>query len=192
MKETLITLLFIGMSCQLFAQTPSKDIPVFIGFMGYSGWHPGIKIGTQFDFKKWNGLAEDSTKLKNLYVSPQLGIYAYPNVQTGYLINADVGFKRIKRHKQNYSAFSIGLGFLNQSQITDIKVNLNDGSKERNRANWGWLLSTLNYEFGSAMNEKIGWYGKLSYGYKISLDRENSATFILEFGVSYNLKNNNS
>lgn len=191
MKKALILCIFFVLTCQSIAQTKSETIPILVGFMGHAALHPGIKIGTRFNLKSWNREAENLTKVKSLYISPQMGIYTYPNVHTGYLVNADIGYRRIKSHKQKYSAFSIGFGFLNQSQLTNVTVNLNDGSKDKNRVNWGWFLPTLNYEFGKAINERIGGYGKLSYGYKMSFDRENASTFLIELGVSYTLKKNN-
>jgi len=174
MKKILILFILFVLGNQIVAQTESKNIPISVGFMSHI-WHPGVKIGTQFDLKNWERETEK-----------QIGFYVYPNTHTGYLVNTDFGYKKIKSHKQKYSAFSIGLGFLNQSQITDVKINLSDGSKEKIRENWGWFLSTLNYEIGKSINEKIGWYGKLSYGLKMSLERENSTVLFIELGMKYN------
>jgi len=192
MKTTLMLFLFLFMSYLTIAQTKSETIPVQIGYLGHTAFQAGIKIGTRFNLKDWNKEAENYTKAKSLYISPQIGVYTNPNVHISYLVNADIGYRRIKSHKLKYSAFSIGLGFLNQSQITDITININNGTKDKSRENWGSLLSSLNYEFGKAINERIGWFAKLSYGYKVSLNRENSSTFFTELGLSYKFKKNNS
>lgn len=177
---------------QIFAQTESKKIPISIGVFSHAGWHPGVKIGTQFDLKNWKKKTEKSTKLNSLYVNPEVGFYVYPNVHTAYLMNADFGYKRMKGQKEQYSAFSIGLGFLNQSQITETKVNLSDGSKEKTRENWVWFLPTLNYEFGRSINKRIGWYGKISYGFKVASARDNSAVLFIGLGIKYNIFKNSS
>lgn len=187
MKNSTAFLIIFFVVNLLSAQNASRNFPVSIGYLGNLGYQPGVKVGTQFDLKNWKTEAIKFTKLKSFYISPQVGLYIYPNVHTAYFVNADFGYKRVKSHKQKYSAFSIGLGYLNQSQITDWKVSLRDGSKEKTRENWAWFLSTLNYEFGKAINDKIGWYGKFSYGYKITSARENVAVLFVELGATFKM-----
>ena len=172
---------------QIFAQDESRKNNLSIGYFGSIAYRPGVKIGSQFSLKKWETKMEGYSKLKSFYVSPQIGFYIYPNVHTGYLLNTDVGYKRVKDKTGKYSALSIGLGFLVQSHITERKINLRDGSSENTRENRTWFLSTLNYEFGKAINEKIGWYTKFSYGFKLSAVRENSSVLFLEMGMQFNL-----
>ncbi len=187
MKKIMVLLTLLVLGNQLIGQTKSKNIPISIGLISHAGWQPGVKIGTQFDLKNWETETEKLTKLKSFYMRPQLGFYIYPNTHIAYLVNADFGYKRVKDINQKYSAFSIGLGFLNQSQITERKVNLSDGNVEKTRENWAWFLPTLNYEFGKSINEKIGWYSKFSYGFKIASARENTAVIFIELGVNFNL-----
>ena len=186
MKKLFSFGILLAISMGVFSQN-SKNIPISIGYLGNLGYHPGLKVGTQFDLKNWETEAEKFTKLQSFYVSPQVGFYVYPNVHTGYIVNADFGYKRIKNHKNKYSAFSIGLGFLNQSQIIERRVKLSDGSQEKIRENWGWFMPTLNYEFGKAINEKIGWYGKGSYGFKMASSRENAAVLFVELGLTFKM-----
>ena len=187
MKKIVILLMFFILGNQIFTQNESKNIPTSIGYLSNLGYQPGPKIGTQFNLKNWETEAEKLTKQKSFYVSPQIGFFVYPNVNTSYLVNADLGYKRVKSHMNNYSAFSVGLGFINQSQITKRKINLSDGSQEKIRENWGWFLPTLNYEFGKAINSKIGWYGKGSYGFKMSSTRENVAVIFVELGITFKI-----
>jgi len=187
MKKAIILLMCFVLSNQIFAQNESRIENVSIGYLGNVGYRPGIKVGTQFSLKKWETPINDYTKLKSFYVNPQVGFYTYPKVHTGYVVNADFGYKRIKDNTQQYSAFSIGLGGLLQSQITKRAISLTDGSSENIRENWSWFLSTVNYEFGKAINEQMGWYSKASYGFKVSTTRENASVLFLEAGVQFKL-----
>ena len=186
---TLIALYFLGNA--LFAQTETSGFPISIGYFSHTGYQPGVKVGTHFDLKNWETEAEnkkgDFTKYKSYYVSPQIGFYSWINNHSSFLINADIGYKRIKSRKRNYSAWSVGLGYLNQSQITHWVVHLNDGSKDKVRNNRGWFLSTINYEFGKEINSKIGWYSKFSGGWKFSTERERTGVVFVELGIKFNL-----
>ena len=183
MKNILFSLIIMMLGNSIIAQISFKNLPISISYFSAFGFHPGAKIGTQFDLKNW----ETEAKQKSFFVSPQIGFYSRPNIHISYLVNADFGYKRVKSEKQKYSAWSIGLGFLNQAQVVSQQVNLSDGSKEKVRENWAWFLPTLNYEFGKAINEKIGWYGKFSYGIKMASERENTSVLFVELGIHLNL-----
>ncbi len=183
MKNILIILLLSLLSNSNFAQTASNRIPISIGYFSFLGFQPGAKIGTAFQWKKWETETEKFTKHKSFFISPQIGFFTRPNIHTSYLVNADLGYKRVKSHKQRYSAWSIGLAYLNQSQITSWQVRLTDGTKEKVRENWSWFLPTVNYEFGQAINERIDWYSKVSYGLKMASTRANAEVFFVELGV---------
>ncbi len=187
MKKVVILLVCFILSSQVFTQNESRKKNVSIGYFGNVGYQPGCKLGTQFSLKKWETKMEDYSKLKSFYVSPQIGFYVYPDVHTGYLINADFGYRREKDKTRKYSALSIGFGFFIQSQIAERKINLANGSSENIREKWTWFLSTLNYEFGKVINEKAEWYCKFSYGFKLSTVRENSSVLFLETGMRFSL-----
>lgn len=183
MKHTLIIIVILIISSTVNAQNQDKNFPITIGYFSQAGWQPGAKIGTQLKWKTW----ETETRSKQLLASPQIGFYTYIDVHTSYLLNIDVAYQSMKKNKPGYSAWSIGLGYMNQSQITERKINLSDGSEEKIRENWGWFLPTANYEFGRAINSKISWYSKFSYGLKIATSRENAALFFVELGMKFNL-----
>lgn len=183
MKHTLIIMMILMLSSTADAQNQDKNIPISIGYFSQAGWQPGAKIGTQLKWKTW----ETETRSKQLLASPQIGFYTYIDVHTSYLLNIDVAYQSMKKNKPAYSAWSIGLGYMNQSQITERSINLSDGSEEKTRKNWGWFLPTANYEFGRAINSKVSWYSKFSYGLKVSSSRENAALFFVELGTKFNL-----
>lgn len=188
MKNTFFIFLFSISGLLLQAQGDSRNLPISIGYFSQMGWQPGAKIGTELMLKNWEKETENFTKQQSYFLSPQVGFYTWKGNHISYLINADLGYKRFKSHKKKYSAVSIGLGYLLQSQIIEWKVSLSDGSKEKVRESWGWFLPTVNYEFGKALNEHIGWYSKFSYGLKISAERENSALVFVELGINYHLQ----
>ena len=161
--------------------------PISVGYFGNLGYQPGLKIGTQFDLRSWSKDSDDLTIRKSFYISPQVGFYVDPNVHTGYVITTDFGFKRVKGNEFKYYAFSLGTGLLIQSQITELKVNLSDGSKENTREHWAWFLSTLNIEFGNSITNNLGWYAKLSGGYKMAPSRGDAIVLFAEFGARFNL-----
>ena len=187
MKNFLILLSIIVSSSSLAAQTQSKKVPLSIAYFSQFGYQPGVKIGVQINIKNWKKNKANHSQLKNLYISPQIGFYTNPNIHTSYLINTDLGYKRIKNCKGTYSAWSLGLTYLLQSQITEWKINLSDGSKEKIRNNWNWFLPTVNYEFGKAINTNINWYSKFSYGIKMSSSRESTSAIFIELGLTFNI-----
>ena len=112
MKNTIVFIVLLFTSSLLFAQTPKKGIPLSVGYYGHFLIQPGVKIGTHFNFKEWEtenvGKKGAFIKSKNLFVSPQIGYFARPKNNINLLINADVGYKKIKRERNSYSAWSIG------------------------------------------------------------------------------------
>ncbi len=82
----------------------------------------------------------------------------------------------------------MGLGYLTEFQKLSSTFDLGSGEvTDTNRERRGYFLPTINYEFGQEPNSKMGWYSKFSYGRKISVKKENSAAFIIELGLRFNL-----
>ncbi|MCP3930447.1 MAG: hypothetical protein GY705_15250 [Bacteroidetes bacterium] len=189
MKNTLILFVLFAFGNHIFAQTESKGIPVFVGYFGPYAIQPGIKIGTHFDVKEWQSGKREKIRKQSLYVSPQIGAFTQINNHTSFFSNADFGYKRQKEEAAFYSAYSIGLGYLTEFQILSSTLDLGSGEvsgKVRERR--AYFLPALNYEFGKEPNSKIGWYSKFSVGRKISNKNEDSAAFIIELGLRFNLK----
>ncbi|MEN0048044.1 MAG: hypothetical protein AAF806_13375 [Bacteroidota bacterium] len=185
--QTILFVLLLMLSKPIFAQESSSNFPISIGYFSYLGFQPGAKIGTQLNLKNWETNTDEFSKQKNFYISPQIGFYTNPSVHVSYLLNTDFAYKSISKKQQRYTAWSIGFAYLNQAQIIAEQVNTSDGNKERIRENWIWFLPTFNYEFGKAINEQVGWYTKLSYGLKVSSERENTAVQFIELGLQLNL-----
>lgn len=191
MKNTIAILIFLSCSFIGFSQNAKKSIPISIGYFSNYGFQPGAKIGTHFDLKNWETESENKkgtfTKSKSLYISPQIGFFSFVKNNTNFMVNADIGYRRIKSLKNRYSAFSLGLGYMNRSQITGVAVNLSDGSQEKQRTSSSYFLPTLNCEFGKFINSKIGWYSKFSYGLRLSPNEKQTTMFFIELGTRVNL-----
>lgn len=190
MKNILLIILALFTTNQLLAQDNTSFPPISISYWGGFGYQPGVKIGTEITLKNWETSHENKsgnlTKTKSYFISPQIGFYSWPRKHMNFLVNAEAGYRRIKSRKNNFSAISVGLGYLLESRVTSVLYNLNDGSiQKKNRANSNFFLPTVNYEFGKMVNSNFTWFSKISLGAKLSTNRENSTVAFFETGVKY-------
>ncbi len=179
-------------SFSLHAQTGLKELPLVIGLYAPYISQPGGKIATYINLKQWSKKNPEEEnafeKANSLYVSPQVGAFVRPGNHNSLLLNADVGFKHLKRSRF-FTAYSIGIGYLNTFQIISETIDLGSGETiGTDRERKGYFLPTINFELGKEAKKRIGWYSKLSYGRNVSTKQENSAFFALEFGLSIHLK----
>lgn len=182
---------FFGLSANAQTDFMEKK-PVSIGYFGHYYFHPGIKIGTQYDWREWEKRKERKKKTvlksKSLFISPQLGFYVHPKNHSGLLINADFGYQRVKDTRGFYSAYSIGLGYLTQFNAGTTYVSNDDGSITTKKfASRGYFMPTLNMEFGQQINEKMGYYSKFTLGAKLPYNTGFSAETFIELGMKFNL-----
>lgn len=125
---------------------------------------------------------------QSLFVSPQLAAFWRPQSSSNLFVNADFGFRRLKEKRHRYSAFSIGLGYLMQSQILSTTVSLSDGSlNDNNRELRHYFVPTANYEFGHAPKNVMGWYFKLSLGGRFAHGRDMASVMAVEAGLKFRL-----
>lgn len=184
--KTMALLFLLGMNLTVLAQSTSKKPSISIGYLGHLAVQPGLRIGTQLNLKEWSR-GESSSITRQLFVRPQMGFYARRDIQTSYLANVDLGYKRMKPDQKRYSALSLSLGYWLQGQVTDLAIDLSDGSKQKTRAYWHWFFSTINYEFGSAITDSVGWYSKISLGQRVGKDRPRNTILFLELGLQFQL-----
>lgn len=182
MKKIIGVCLILFSSQILLGQSNTKLDNVSIGYFSNYGFQPGVKIGTQFQLKNW----ETEDYAKSYFISPQLGFYSWIGNDFNVLVNAELGYQRVKNQRNTFSAVSIGIGYLAESEIISIDVNLSDGSKEKSRELRNHLLTTINYEFGKKVNSNLSWYGKPSFGWKLS--DNSSMVIMIELGLKFNLK----
>ena len=135
-RAVIITALIFS-SFQLFGQSDANVHTLSVGYYGYFLYEPGFKIASQHPVKEWKPAESDRKNpvtSQNLFISPQVAVFWRPKSNTNLLLNADFGLKRLKMKRNRYSAFSMGLGYLMQSEILSTTISLSDGStidKER-------------------------------------------------------------
>ncbi|MEM9821074.1 MAG: hypothetical protein AAF985_08380 [Bacteroidota bacterium] len=187
MKRSLILMLFLCLKHSVGAQDVVPKLPISVSYFSFLGFQPGAKLGVRFDLKKWEKEKKDYRLQRSFFIRPQLGFYTNPDIHTSYLVNVDFGYQRTKSHKRTYWAWSLGLAYLNQAQITARRIHLGEGTQTPLREHWSWFLPTLNGEFGKAINERITWYTQLSYGLKVAPRKSSSSVFFFELGGQFNL-----
>ncbi|MEM9836325.1 MAG: hypothetical protein AAF828_07470 [Bacteroidota bacterium] len=186
MKKQLLLLLIVVLGGTLSAQEATKHSKVTLGYWGHFAIQPGVKVGYLTDLSSWNS-QHDQLVQKSWFINPQLGVYAWPQKHTNYVVNIEAGLMRRSQPMHKFSAFSFGLGYLTQSRITSVVVNLSDGEQDKVRENQAWLLTTANYSFGRSLGEKLGWYSKISMGMQFGPIESSSLVGFLELGLTYGL-----
>ena len=173
------------------AQKTSEGIPITIAYFSQAGFQPGLKVGTSWNLREWETEYEhrkgNFTKSKHIMINPQLALFTNPGVYTAVLVNMEFGFSSLKSRRNTFSTWSLGLGYLGQSHVESVIVNLGDGEKEKIREVRNFLLPTINYAFGKKINNKLSWYTKLSPGYKISFNSANALVLFVEAGIKLQL-----
>ena len=180
------TLVLTGVSGQ------EKGVPITIAYWGHYTIQPGFRLGTELTYKQWEVIKERKgapiSIWKSFYLRPQIGFYTRPTVHNNFLVNAEIGYKKQKRLKKNYSSFSLGIGFLRRYQILSHTVDLGSGeTTDKDREAYNYFMPTVNYELGRTINTKFGWFTKFTIGTMISAEEESSTVFFQELGLKYYL-----
>ena len=166
------------------AQSTSDQI-ISLGYFGQAAYQPGVRLSWQKDLKSLNG---NDLKSTSLFIQPSLAFSSRPLVHSSLLATIELGYRRVKLEKEKFMAFSVGLGYLSQWQVTDIRVQLSDGSLEKSRERWGYFLPTINYGIGDRIGQsRFGWYGKISVGQKLFSEQASATIFFIELGAQYYL-----
>ena len=192
MKKISFALFLLLASNSLFSQSNfSEKAPMSIGTFNYFFVHPGIKIWTQWDWRTWKKEKETKkrtfTKTKSLFLSPQVGFYSHRQNHQGLFFNVDFGYQRVKSTKGFYCAYSLGLGYLRQFNAGTTYVYEGNGLlTEKRAASRGYLMPSLNMEFGQQINHKIGWFTKFSFASKLGYNTGASFDIFHEVGVKLN------
>ncbi len=170
----------------LSAQIGSRPIPVSIGYFGHFGFQPGIKVGTEISMM---GRIDSDNFSKQWFGSPQIAFFTNPGSDSNYMVNFDVGLRKRKKPKNSYSAFTLGMGYFIQSKLESFSVNLSNGDRSNKvRNSQGFLLPTLNYEYGWRTDKPMSWYFKYSIGQTLLSGNDNRMMMFLEFGVKFKIK----
>lgn len=197
----LILLMFIA--CGSKAQNFSfKELPISVGFYGENGIHPGIKIGTSYNFysrekSKNYRLNSRQTKfgnklkLKELFLDYNLGLYSFPNNHTGYFTNVGVTFLRTKLRKNFQLGLSFEMGYLRRANKFETYELTSDGQ-----------ISTVGFAGNNAMvlalspifakefaNNKLRIFGKPSFQF-LTYTHTWQPNASLEIGLVFNIHRN--
>ena len=186
MKNILLICLLLLPSCWLKGQSTTEKPPIYVAYFSQFGFQPGVKIATEFSLKE---LATETQKAKkrNLFVSPQVGFFTWPNNHSSLLLNADIGIKRQKEGKSAFSALSLGVGYLHEFQVSTVAIQLGDGNQSTSRTSRSYFLPTLNYAFGSRLSTAIDWYSKIGVGQRFGGNVTASTTVLLELGLKFKI-----
>jgi len=184
MKNIVLSCLFI--SCSFLLMGQSKRTPISIAYFSQFGFQPGAKIGTTFNLKELSTTTQ-KVKKRNLFISPQIGFFSWPNNHSNLLLSTDIGIKKQKEGHSAFSAVSLGLGYLHEFQVSAIAINLGDGNQSTSRTCYSYFLPTINYTFGNRISPVIDWYSKIGVGQRIGGDISNTMTILLELGVQFQL-----
>lgn len=193
MQKIILIILLFGVSFPLKAQKATQStIPISISYYGYNIFNPGIKVGTQFDFKKWNKTQEGKkgtiVKHKTRFVSPQIGAYFHRKNHTGILLNTDFGVRISKNNRKFYKASSFGVGYVRQFNAgTTYIQNENQSISEKQGAAHGYLMLAYNFEFGQKLSPSFAWFSKFSFASKFKYNTGISADLFFEIGGKFNL-----
>ena len=192
MKHSLFTLLFL-LALSGYAQNDFWERkPISISYYGHYYFHPGLKIGTQYNWRNWEKEKERKkrtiTKNKSLFFSPQVGFYIHPQNHSGLVFNVDFGYQKLKARKDWYQAYSVGLASISQFNAGTTYVKGNDWSiKTKNAASRTYFMPSLNLEIGKEMNPGFAWFTKFTLASKLFYNTGVSAETFLEIGLKIDL-----
>ena len=188
MKQLISLLLFIQV---VSAAAQTKVPPIRVSYFGSFLIRPGIKLGTEIQLKSWDGEGAKTSATRTLLLSPQLGLYNYPNTYTGFLVNTAALYKRQKAGKKKYLAFGGGLGVLRESVIESVSINLGSGDTDKkNRSGQFYFMPSLQYEWGGEISQQLGWFSTYTLGIKLAPNIESAMTGFVEVGVRYHITKN--
>lgn len=167
-----------------WGQTRTDALPISVGYYGHYLIQPGVKVGTQFDIDLW-GRGTDSFVKRHWFVSPQIGFYTRSGNEATFLVNAEVGYRRPKAGRPSYRALGLGFGYLAQSEVLGLRVDLGNGkTRSTQRDLRHFFMPTLNYEWGRRASPKWGWYIKYAIGRTLSPVRDGKMVMFIELGMT--------
>lgn len=189
MKKAIIILIFLCANIGLFAQAYLSKFPIAISYYGHYGYQPGLKIGTTYAFKEWRNKDRSNSPIQQLTINPQIGFFFYPQTSTNLVLNTEFGYYRKPVINNRYFILSVGLGYMAESQLLSIAMNIGNGSTtEKERELLHYFMPTINYEFGKEFKKiDANWFAKLSAGTKLSTQHESNAVVFTEFGIRWYL-----
>jgi hypothetical protein len=139
-QRLFIAILLITGSASAYGQSLKlKELPISVAYYGDNGIHPGLKIGTTYNFlsktkykayrsTQKQGKYGDKGKRRDLFADLNLGFYSFPNNHTGVFSNVGLTYLRTKLRKNWQLGASLELGFLGRINKFETYALDPDGS----------------------------------------------------------------
>ncbi|RYU96942.1 hypothetical protein [Emticicia agri] len=193
MKKLIIIISFVCVSVFTNAQI-LKPQSVSIAYIGEAITHPGMKIGLNYSFFKWDRQKNNKGAEKIIDYSidfkPCIGFYYHKSYQTGIFALPELSFTW-KKQGGSFTAIGVGVGYM-RTIIPAVYELDNDTNIRKIKAGNNYLVS----------NYYIAWGKDLSKKHKIPLEifikphlmvakmkeQKGIGYFILELGLNYKLR----
>jgi len=157
------------------AEAPPTGPDFTLGYYTPYGVQPGVRLASRH--RRGDG--------GRLFISPSASIFTRPWNHLSGMLNADIGLWRDRDGRLTHTAWSIGSGYLAAAQVTSESIDLASGEATAERELRHYYLPTVNYELGWGQRSRQSWFGKLSYGRKVSPSVEDSDFFAVELGARF-------
>lgn len=195
MKKTIVLFLIIALAlpASMLAQNASLDNLFTVGYFSQLGLEPGASLGADI-YVATDLFSSSSPVQHHLVFQPQLAAFTNPENYQAALLRGGIALRRTveRKGRLRFRQLGLGLGYMLQSEITGLRVNLADGSiAEKLRDNRQFFLPSINASMGRMLNDRLGYYLSASYGPKLHADRKPDGAVFLELGLSYAISPSN-
>lgn len=136
------------------------ELPVHVSYYGDNGIHPGLKLGTSYNFwskekskvyrfKYRTNKYGNKTKLRELNLDYNLGFYSHPNNHLGLFTTIGVSYLRIKERKGRVFGVSFEVGYLRRmNKFTTYELNTEGEIVEKKLAGNNAIILSISPVFG--------------------------------------------
>lgn len=172
-KTLLLLSLFFALK-SMDAQTYPSAVPELqIAYYGEFMFHPGAKVGLSLPFSEWTKERPQQTKRRGKYaivkqkefrLGSNLSFYNIPRNHTGYLLNAELTYRRSKFYsfrpeKKGQLEYAIGLGYFRYS-LHGTTFRPDGGSFKEINGNGGAFMPSVALSWGGNFRWKDGRNGR--------------------------------
>jgi len=156
--RTIITIAFFTAVSVLCGQN-LKPSAFSVAYLGETVTHPGIKVTSHHRLamklvNKTSKKGNETKHLRELYLSPELGMYYHKAYQTGIFVLPVVSYRRTKE-KGTFIDAGVGIGYLRTQLPSVYTINAADQLVKVRRGN-NQLLLNAGIAFGKRYHLKNG------------------------------------
>jgi len=120
-----------------------------------------------------------------LFFGPEFGAFTRPANHTSVLAGAAFGYRLQSPGRCCAHELSIGLGYIAESRIASLDVELATGETTENRTWRHHALPTVHYTFALELLGRWGWYIDAAVGQTLSPDVPSALFVAAEAGVQF-------